>query len=377
MKAFTAGPGPITVFFRTAGGADVNGSGGAWLTSAWSEGFSRTPLWDTEDFDFRSADFHGPEGIINMSLERPPIHPINLSSIGVGETFTVQIVAHAFTYNRADGVVSGRGAEFETASGAYLLNLSNLIGTTISTSNLTPIETPRPLIDPADLPVIPEGCIPGPGPNPASGLIQFSAANYTQAESGTTPAIIVTRTGGSAGAATATFTTSDGSAIAGEDYRAVNSSVFFSDGDASSRAVSIPIIQDLIPSEPDQTVNLRLSQPGGCAALGSQATAVLTIRDNDAPPPPTLFTVGGTVTGYTGTGLVLDNNRGLFLAISGNGPFTFSDLPAPRGSPYFVRVFNQPRNGAGFQTQTCTVTNANGTFDNSNVTNVLVTCVDL
>ena len=377
VKAFTPGPGPMTIFFRTAGGAEVNGSGGAWLTSAWSEGFSRTPLWDTEDFDFLSADFHGPEGIINMSLERPPIHSIDLSSIGVGETFTVQIVALTHTYNRADGVVSGRGAEFETASGAYLWNQRTLIGTTISTSNLTPIDTPQPLVDPADIPVIPEACIPGPGPNPESGLIQFSTPNYTQAESGTAPTVTVTRTGGSVGAATATFATSDGTAVAGADYRAVNTSVFFSDGDATARAVSIPVIPDLIPSEPEQTVNLRLSQPGGCAALGAQTTAVLTLRDDDAPPPPTLFTVGGTVTGYTSTGLVLDNNRGVFLPILGNGPFTFSDLPAPSGSPYFVRVFNQPRNGAGFQTQSCTVTNASGTFSNANVTDVLVTCEDL
>lgn len=377
VKAFTAGSGPITTFFRTAGGAEINGSGGAWLTSAWSESFSRTPLWVTEDFDFQTEDFHGPEGVINMSLERPPLHSIDLSSIEVGEKFTVQVVAHTYTYNRADGVVSGRGAEFETSSGAYLFNQSNLIGTTISTSDLTPVDTSQPLADPADVPVIPEPCIPGPGPNPDSGVIQFSAAKYTHPESGTTPTITVTRTGGSVGAVTATFTTSDGTAVAGADYRAVNSSVFFSAGDTTARAVAIPIIQDLIPSEPDQTVNLSLSQPGGCAGLGAQTTAVLTITDDDAPPAPTLFTVGGTVTGLGANRMVLENHRGLFLEVTANGPFTFSQLPTPTGSSYFVRVFNQPRNALGFQTQQCTVTNGTGVFGNANVTNVLVTCVDL
>ena len=103
---------------------------------------------------------------------------------------------------------------------------------------------------------------------------------------------------------------------------------------------------------------------------------MLTIRDDDVPPPPTLFTVGGTVTGYTGAGLVLENHIGLFLPIAGNGPFTFSNIPSPSGTAYFVRVFNQPHNGS-FQTQACTVTNGAGTFGNANVTNVVVTCEDL
>ena len=123
-------------------------------------------------------------------------------------------------------------------------------------------------------------------------------------------------------------------------------------------------------------MNLTLSQPGGCAALGSRTTAVLTIRDDDVPPPPTLFTVGGTVTGYTGAGLVLENHIGLFLPIAGNGPFTFSNIPSPSGTAYLVRVFNQPHNGS-FQTQACTVANGTGIFGNANVTNVVVTCESL
>jgi hypothetical protein len=111
--------------------------------------------------------------------------------------------------------------------------------------------------------------------------------------------------------------------------------------------------------------------------LGTQTNAVLTIRDDDVPPPPTLFTVGGTVTGLTGTGLVLENHIGLFLPIDADGPFTFSDIPSPSGTAYFVRVFNQPLNSSGVQTQACTVTNGSGTFGNANVTDVVVTCEDL
>ena len=51
-------------------------------------------------------------------------------------------------------------------------------------------------------------------------------------------------------------------------------------------------LPDAASDEPDETVNLTLSQPGGCAALGAQTTAVLTIQDDDEPPPAAEFLRG-------------------------------------------------------------------------------------
>lgn len=82
------------------------------------------------------------------------------------------------------------------------------------------------------------------------------------------------------------------------------------------------------------------------------------------------YTVGGTVSGLAGTGLVLQNNGGDNLPISANGPFTFPTALG-NGSPYNVTVFTQPTGPA----QTCTVTNGSGTISGANVTNVQVTCV--
>src|SRR5215831_20631647 len=49
---------------------------------------------------------------------------------------------------------------------------------------------------------------------------------------------------------------------------------------------------------------------------------------NNTPPPPppsaTKYTIGGTVTGLSGTGLVLQDNGGDNLAVSASGPFTFA-----------------------------------------------------
>src|SRR6516164_6565354 len=81
---------------------------------------------------------------------------------------------------------------------------------------------------------------------------------------------------------------------------------------------------------------------------------------------PTTFTIGGTVTGLTGTGLVLQDNGSDSLTISGNGPFTFNTAVS---GAYSVTVSTQPSSPA----QTCTVTNGSGTAT-ANVNNVQVTC---
>jgi hypothetical protein len=91
------------------------------------------------------------------------------------------------------------------------------------------------------------------------------------------------------------------------------------------------------------------------------------------------FTVGGTVTGLVGAGLELElSTEGppgtpatTTLRRSGNGPFTFSFPQLVSGNPYEVRVKTQPTNPV----QVCTVTNASGTIEDTNATNVEVHCV--
>jgi hypothetical protein len=78
------------------------------------------------------------------------------------------------------------------------------------------------------------------------------------------------------------------------------------------------------------------------------------------------YTVGGTVSGLTGT-LVLQNNGGNNLTITANSNLTFA-TPSVSGSVYSVTVLTQP------SVQTCVVTNGSGNVGNSNVTSVVVTC---
>jgi hypothetical protein len=78
-------------------------------------------------------------------------------------------------------------------------------------------------------------------------------------------------------------------------------------------------------------------------------------------------TVGGTVTGLVGSGLVLQNNGADDLPIETNGEFTFETRLAPGGS-YNVTVYSQPEG------QTCEVQNGSGEVTDVNVTDVVVSC---
>ena len=79
------------------------------------------------------------------------------------------------------------------------------------------------------------------------------------------------------------------------------------------------------------------------------------------------FTVGGTVSGLAGSGLVLTLNGANDLPIGSDGSFTFP-TPVPSGAQYRVRVATQPAN------QVCTVASGDGTIGGTNVNNVRVSC---
>ena len=85
--------------------------------------------------------------------------------------------------------------------------------------------------------------------------------------------------------------------------------------------------------------------------------------------PPAQSTIGVTVAGLVGSGLVLQDNGGNDLAVPANGSFVFSTAVAS-GAAYAVTVKTQPTGPL----QTCVVANAAGTVGGANVANVAVTC---
>jgi len=85
---------------------------------------------------------------------------------------------------------------------------------------------------------------------------------------------------------------------------------------------------------------------------------------------PALYTVGGSVSGLQGTGLVLQDNLGNDLSIANSGSFVFTTAIAA-GAAYSVTVKTQPTNAW----QTCAVSSGSGAVAAANVAGVAVTCV--
>ena len=113
------------------------------------------------------------------------------------------------------------------------------------------------------------------------------------------------------------------------------------------------------PSNPAQT----------CGVTNGSGTASANVTGVQVTCTTNTYTIGGTVSGLSGAGLVLQNNGGNNLSVSANGSFTFTTAIAS-GSTFNVTVFSQPSNPA----QTCVVTAGSGTVASANVTSVVVTC---
>ena len=81
------------------------------------------------------------------------------------------------------------------------------------------------------------------------------------------------------------------------------------------------------------------------------------------------YSVGGTVAGLAGSGLVLVNNGGDAITIASDGAFTFSTRVAA-GAAYAITVQAQPTSPA----QDCVVERGTGSVGTDDVTDVSVTC---
>jgi hypothetical protein len=280
---------------------------------------------------------------------------IDLSSLRVGELFATHVTLDA-------SAVDERGRESTVEAYIRDPRADGLVRTTGLRALGPPTfeEPPIEELPPAECPN---------GADPESGTLQLSAPTYVTSETNADgPMVLVTRTGGSVGAASATITTSDDSAESGADYTAVSTTVRFEDGDTSPRLVEIPILPDEEIEAPE-TFDVSLMD-ANCAPAGDQAMTEVTIADDDAEPvEPESFTIGGTVTGLEGSGLVL-SNLGSELTIDAGGAFEFPQ-PMPDRIPYHVSVSEQPSE----PDQVCTVANGEGTISGTDVTDVAVDCV--
>src|SRR5262249_3727879 len=111
-----------------------------------------------------------------------------------------------------------------------------------------------------------------------NGAFQFNAARYSIAEASGQVQITVTRSA-SDGTATIAYRTADDTARAGLDYTGVSGTLMFAPGERQ-KTFTIPLINDNLHA-PTRKLLVALSNPTGGATRGAQATAEVTVFDDD------------------------------------------------------------------------------------------------
>ncbi|HUW75535.1 MAG TPA: DUF3443 family protein [Gallionella sp.] len=112
-----------------------------------------------------------------------------------------------------------------------------------------------------------------------------------------------------------------------------------------------------------------LTQPTGetCTVTNGKGTVTNANVVASITCSQSTYTIGGAVSGLSGSQVTLLDNGGNNTPISANGSFVFS-TPIANGSAYSVTVGSQPSG------QTCWVTYGSGTVSSANITNVAVVC---
>jgi hypothetical protein len=167
------------------------------------------------------------------------------------------------------------------------------------------------------------------------GSLQFAPATYSVSEGGGSVALNVARVSGSDGTATVEYTVIGGTATSGSDYGTATGTLSWAAGDAATKSFSIPIVSDTT-FEANETIVLRLQNPGG-AALGAPIDATVTIVNDDAEPPGQVVanqTVQTATEGFH-TSITLELNRVNGTGGSVTATVAFSGT-ATLGSDYTV-----------------------------------------
>lgn len=129
-----------------------------------------------------------------------------------------------------------------------------------------------------------------------AGKLAFTAATYSVAEDAGNTTITVSRTGGSDGIATVKYATVSGTATAPDFFTAATGTLTFAAG-VLSQTFTVTIV-DNTAGQANKTLTLNLSAPT-LATLGEQASATLTIVNDDEDFTPNLTKLEPKVEGIT------------------------------------------------------------------------------
>jgi hypothetical protein len=182
--------------------------------------------------------------------------------------------------------------------------------------------------------------------------VAFAQPAYTVIEGGPTVSVQVQRFGSTASAIGVTWTTANGTAIAGQDFGTLGNAaqrtgiLSWAAGDATPKTITVgaglvPVINDTA-FESDETFTIALSSPTGGAGLGAQSSTTITIADNESTLQFDAPTVN--VAENAGT-LTLNVTRTGSTALAQNVNWTAANGSAMAGSDYGTMGLATPPSG--------------------------------
>ncbi len=119
------------------------------------------------------------------------------------------------------------------------------------------------------------------GPPIDMDVVSLENAVYTINEGDSSVTYTMTRTGGVEGVVSVDVVFEDGSALFGSDYSVINQSYTATFQDGESEVTGVVIIIDDLTVELEESLIVRLSNPQGRVALGSNVGSFIVIADND------------------------------------------------------------------------------------------------
>ncbi len=112
--------------------------------------------------------------------------------------------------------------------------------------------------------------------NHPAGTLQLGSASYSFGKGNGTAVLSVTRASGSTGPLAVSYGTADGTALSGQDYAGATGTLNWTDGDATARTISIPLLNN---PQIGGTKTFNVSLNGTNALVGAPASATVSLTE--------------------------------------------------------------------------------------------------
>ncbi len=156
---------------------------------------------------------------------------------------------------------------------------------------------------------------------PAAGNVAFGAATYAVQQSRGAAVVTVARSGGTAGASSMSYATSNGTATAGQNFTAKTGTLTWADGDGTARSIVVPVATAAMNKS--MNFQVALTKVSGAATLGAPNAATVTITPDASTSALSVSVSGNELIDAQGNGIQLRgvNVSGLEGPSFGNDPW--------------------------------------------------------